>query len=71
MKPLIISFFAVILCYSVFVDGNGKAKDGTNKNTSAIFTNASDTLPKADTTVFYAQKSAMPDKYSFMADFEQ
>ncbi len=69
MKPLIISFFAVLLCYSMFVDDD-KAKSVVKKSVNVLHSNTSDTIRKADTTVFYAKKYPLQAVDKYNTDFK-
>lgn len=67
MKPLILSFFLVILAYSLFFD---KEKDNKEISPSTINTrstniNSTDTTMNADSIIFYANKSVDPFELNF------
>lgn len=72
MKPLMLSFFAVILCYSLFFDRSEKQKHVDEVNYT-IRSGAYDSFQVADTLPYYvyrlsptsAQEWKMPDKYLF------
>lgn len=57
MKPLILSFFAVILGYSLFLDEDKETKlSALDQNVSAC-SNSGIMLQKSDTVEFYANKT--------------
>ncbi len=71
MKPLIVSFFAAILCYSVFVDDDVKAKSEIAPKVRSIRSNIPDTIHKTDTAIFYANKHLSPVNHTYVADFDK
>ncbi|MDH6358308.1 hypothetical protein M2135_002193 [Parabacteroides sp. PF5-9] len=59
MKPLILSFFAVILFYSIFLDKNEQTQQTTIEPippTQAKQMKSSDLQPNTDSLYFYANK---------------
>lgn len=64
MKPLILSFFAVILIYSLCTDKEEKAKDVAFEKNSTIKAETVNKMPnqKIDTVAFYASKAK--DKFN-------
>lgn len=66
MKPLILSFFAVILVYSLFIDKKEeKATEPATINTRSTHINQLEKVERADSIVFYADKFM----YDFKTDF--
>jgi len=66
MKPLILSFFAVILAYSLFVDKEEeKTTEPATINTRSSHINHIEKEIKADSIVFYADKYV----FDFQTDF--
>lgn len=57
MKPLILSFFAVILGYSLFIDKDEEVKLSTPARLEPAPPELSDFFSPMDTIEFYANKS--------------
>lgn len=60
MKPLILSFFAVILFYSLFIDKNEEQEVKKDvpvdtRSTRSLY-NTVDTIETADSVIFYASR---------------
>ncbi|MDH6311799.1 hypothetical protein M2137_000558 [Parabacteroides sp. PFB2-10] len=62
MKPLIISFFLVILAYSLFLDKKEEPQETTpvNINSQTIHLNIIDNTETTDSTVLFAQQIVYP-----------
>ncbi|GEM_PF-3190425 len=68
MKPLILSFFLVILAYSLFFDKEKDEKEEVTPstiNTRSTHINSTDTTMNADSIIFYANKSVDPYELNF------
>lgn len=57
MKPLILSFFAVILGYSLFVDKEKESKLPARPYSDTSCPEIAGTVQKADSIEFYANKT--------------
>jgi hypothetical protein len=60
MKALLLSFFAVVLCYSLFFDGEVQPAPADEINDTAIQTGVNDYVQLRDTTTFYAEIASLP-----------
>lgn len=60
MKALLLSFFAVVLCYSLFFDGEMQPTPADEINDMAIQTEVNDYVQLRDTTTFYAEIVSLP-----------
>ncbi|MDH6343676.1 hypothetical protein M2480_002307 [Parabacteroides sp. PFB2-12] len=62
MKPLILSFFLVILAYSLFLDKKEEPQEITpvNINSQTIHLNFIDNTENTDSTVLFAQQIVYP-----------
>lgn len=57
MKPLILSFFAVIFTYSLFFDKKEEPKPAPETiNNRSIYINSADSLQNINSVIFYADK---------------
>lgn len=56
MKPLILSFFLVILSYSLFVEDDKTEKKEITPKTQSIHINSMDTTMRSDTLILYAKQ---------------
>ena len=54
MKALLLSFFVVVLCYSLFLDEEQQAAPSDRTNKTTMQTEAYDYVQGHDTTTFYA-----------------
>ena len=54
MKALLLSFFVVVLCYSLFLDEEQQAAPSDRTNKTTMQTEAYDYVQGHDTTAFYA-----------------
>ena len=59
MKALLLSFFVVVLCYSLFLDGENEAVPENKLHNTTMQTEAYDYVHMRDTTTFYAS-SVLP-----------
>jgi len=54
MRPLLLSFFAVILCYSLFID-EGEIRNHVDDTNYTIQSEAYENLFMSDSAAFYAE----------------
>lgn len=57
MKPLILSFFAVILGYSLFVDKDKESKQPVHTDSDTALSTTPGSIQKADSIEFFANKT--------------
>lgn len=59
MKPLILSFFAVILSYSLFIDDKKEEEKPVQPNGKSVYIDMPSHTQKADSIVIYKDKIAL------------
>lgn len=65
MKPLIVSFFLVILAYSLFLDKREVEENiPSTTNNQTIRMNATDSVVNSDSTILFAQDILNPLTYT-------
>jgi len=62
MKPLLLSFFAVILCYSLFFD-RGEAQKRVDDTNYRIRTESCDTYQLSDSVPFHASRFSLVNRH--------